>query len=212
MMRQDDAERVDLNLDEESLPESAAEAAAAAVKALQDAAAASAAEVAGPVLADQLTRMQAEKEALRDTLLRRQADFENYKKRIERERAEDRNRATALLVEGLLPVLDTFERALAAHADPAWEEYRRGLELIYRQLWDVLKGYGLETIPAQGQPFDPHVHHAVERVESSELEEGTVMEEHERGYRLRDKVLRPAMVRVSYRPDGPAADTEPPVN
>lgn len=143
-----------------------------------------------------------------NTLIRRQADFENYKKRMERERAEGRARAHAVLVESLLPILDGFERALEAHGDASYEEHRKGFELIYRQLFDALARYGLEPIEALGKPFDPHLHHAVERVESAEHDDGTVIEEHQRGYLLGGKVLRPSMVRVAMKPRAGADEPE----
>jgi len=151
-------------------------------------------------LSEQVNNLKAEIENLKNTMVRRQADFENFRKRLERERAEDGARAVAQVAESLLPVLDAFERALAAHDDPAYEEYRKGFELIDRQLLDALARYGLQPIEAQGQPFDPHVHEAVERVESLEAAEGTVVAELQRGYRLRDRVLRPALVRVAVKP------------
>ena len=89
-------------------------------------------------LTERLARLQTEKDELMQTLVRRQADFENYRKRVERERQEDRRHGIGRLIEDLLPVLDAFERALKAHDDPAYEEYRKGLDLIYRQLWDTL--------------------------------------------------------------------------
>lgn len=101
--------------------------------------------------AEDLAKLQAEKDALAETLVRRQADFENYRKRIERERAEEGRRAQSRLIEDLLPVLDGFERALSAHDDPAYEEYRKGLEIIYKQLWDTLARHGLERIEAAGK-------------------------------------------------------------
>ncbi len=158
-------------------------------------------------LAEQLASLQAEKDELWQTLIRRQADFENYRKRIERERREEDQRAVARVVEGMLPVLDAFERALApmesglaAHDDPAYEEYRKGFELIYRQLWDALSRQGLERIEAEGKVFDPHVHHAIERVESEEHADGTVLEVLQHGYAFRGKVLRPTTVRVAIHP------------
>jgi len=175
--------------------------------------AASVAEAAPPAvpqdaaaLAEPLAKLQAENDELRETLIRRQADFENYRKRIERERHEDGQRAAARLIQTLLPVLDAFERALEAHDDPAYEEYRKGLELIYRQLWDALARQGLERIEAKGEPFDPYVHEAVERVESEELEDGTVIEVLQAGYRMRGNVLRPASVRVAVRPRARATE------
>jgi len=163
-------------------------------------------------LADQLAAAQAEKEELRHTLVRRQADFENYRKRIERERLEEAQRSVARLIEALLPVLDAFERALAAHDDPAYEDYRKGFELIYRQLWDAFERQGLNRIEAEGKTFDPHLHHAVERVESEDHEDGEVLEVLQPGYRLRDKVLRPAAVRVAVHPAEPASEASEQVN
>jgi len=163
-------------------------------------------------LADQLAAAQAEKAELRHTLVRRQADFENYRKRIERERLEEAQRSVARLIEGLLPVLDAFERALAAHDDPAYEDYRKGFELIYRQLRDALERQGLNRIEAEGKTFDPHLHHAVERVESEDYEDGEVLEVLQPGYRLRDKVLRPATVRVAVHPAEPAPEASEQIN
>ena len=149
-------------------------------------------------LAERLARLQAEKDELMQTLVRRQADFENYRKRVERERQEDRRHGTGRLIEDLLPVLDAFERALRAHDDPAYEEYRKGLELIYRQLWDTLARHGLERIVAQGKPFDPHYHQAIERVASTDHPDGTVLEVLQDGFLFHGKVVRPSVVRVSF--------------
>ncbi|MGB6198903.1 MAG: nucleotide exchange factor GrpE, partial [Candidatus Acidiferrales bacterium] len=137
---------------------------------------------------------------LAETLVRRQADFENYRKRIERERAEEGRRAQSRLIEDLLPVLDGFERALSAHDDPAYEEYRKGLEIIYKQLWDTLARHGLERIEAAGKPFDPHVHQAIDRVETHEHPDGTVVDVLQQGYRIHERVLRPSAVRVAVHP------------
>ena len=146
---------------------------------------------------EQVAKLQAEKQDLLNTLVRRQADFENYRKRIERERHEERHRSIAALVEQLLPVLDAFDRALEAQGDAAGEEFRTGFELIYRGLWEVLSKHGLKRIEVQGKRFDPHYHHAIERVESEEYAEDTVIEESQAGYTFHGKVLRPAMVRVA---------------
>ncbi|MGC1186564.1 MAG: nucleotide exchange factor GrpE [Candidatus Acidiferrales bacterium] len=150
--------------------------------------------------AEDLAKLQAEKDALAETLVRRQADFENYRKRIERERAEEGRRAQSRLIEDLLPVLDGFERALSAHDDPAYEEYRKGLEIIYKQLWDTLARHGLERIEAAGKPFDPHVHQAIDRVETHEHPDGTVVDVLQQGYRIHERVLRPSAVRVAVHP------------
>jgi molecular chaperone GrpE len=149
-------------------------------------------------LAERAARLQAEKDELMQTLVRRQADFENYRKRIERERQEDRRSGIGRVIEDLLPVLDAFERALKAHDDPAYQEYRKGLELIYRQLWESVARHGLERIEAAGKPFDPHYHQAIERVESDEYPEGTVLEVLQDGFMFNGRVLRPSIVRVSY--------------
>jgi molecular chaperone GrpE len=153
-----------------------------------------------PGLSEQERRLLAEMEDLKSTLIRRQADFENYRKRIERERQQDRHRGIEGIVESLLPVLDGFERALASHGDPGYEEHRKGFELIARQLSDVLAKRGLEKIDAEGKPFDPQLHHAVERVESFDVPDGTVLTVLQAGYRFHDRVLRPAMVRVATHP------------
>jgi molecular chaperone GrpE len=156
--------------------------------------------------AEKRARLEAELDALRHTLVRRQADFENYRKRVERERGEDRNRAVARLAESLLPVLDNFERALAAHQDPAYEDYRRGFAMIHRQLADLLADYGISRMPdPSGQMFDPRLHHALDRVETDEYPDGTVIGEVQAGYKFRDRVLRPAQVRVASGGPGAAA-------
>lgn len=152
----------------------------------------------GTEVAERAARLQAEKDELMQTLVRRQADFENYRKRIERERQEDRRHGTGRLIEELLPVLDAFERAIKAHDDPAYEEYLKGLELIYRQLWDTLARHGLERIAAAGKPFDPHYHQAIERVESDEYPDGTVVEVLQDGFIFHGRVVRPSIVRVSF--------------
>jgi molecular chaperone GrpE len=95
-------------------------------------------------------------------------------------------------------VLDAFERALKAYDDPSYQEYRKGLELIYRQLSDTLARQGLERIAAAGKPFDPHYHQAIERVESDELPDGTVLDVLQDGFLFHGRVLRPSMVRVSF--------------
>jgi molecular chaperone GrpE len=146
---------------------------------------------------EQVQKLLAEKQELMDTLVRRQADFENYRKRVEKERHHDRHRGVELLVEGILPVLDAFDRALEAGDDPDYAEYRKGFELIRKQLWDLLAKQGVERIDAVGKQFDPHLHHAIESVETTEHEEDTVIAEMQPGYTFHDRVLRPAMVRVA---------------
>ena len=139
---------------------------------------------------------------LRQTLLRRQADFENYRKRIERERSEDGRRATARVIEGLIPVLDGFEHALAAHREDEYESYRKGFELIYKQLLGNLAKLGAHRIDPLGKPFDPHLHQAVDRAETTEHPDGTILAVFQPGYEFHGRVLRPAMVRVAVHPGG----------
>jgi len=147
-----------------------------------------------------VAKLAADLEDLRQTLLRRQADFDNYKKRIERERAEDHKRATARVIEGLIPVIDGFEHALAAHREAEYENYRRGFELIYKQLLDNVTKLGAERVDPVGKPFDPHLHQAMDRTETTEEEDGTVLQVFQPGYVFHGRVLRPAMVRVAVHP------------
>lgn len=147
--------------------------------------------------ADQLQRALAEKQELMNTLVRRQADFENYRKRLEKERNQDRHRGVELLVEQLLPVLDAFDRALAGQDSDANAEYRKGFEMIRTQLWSALKKQGVERVEAVGAAFDPNLHHAIESVENTAQPEGVVVGELQPGYTFQGRVLRPAMVRVS---------------
>ncbi len=172
-------------------------------------------DVSTPASMEILVRLQTEKDELAakySAAVRQLADLDNARKRIERERREDSARAVAHVIEPLLPVLDGFERALAAHSDPAYEDYRKGFEIIYRQLLEALNRLGLERIEALGKPFDPHVHQAVERVESNEYEDGTVVEDLRHGYKLRERVLRPALVRVAFRSAPQPADADSRVN
>jgi molecular chaperone GrpE len=157
------------------------------------------APIAAPGM-EQLQKLLAEKQDLMNTLVRRQADFENYRKRVEKERQADRHRGVETLVEHLLPVLDAFDRALAGNQEGASAEYRKGFELIRRQLSDALAKQGLTRIDAVGKEFDPHRHHAIERVETTKHADGIVIEELQPGYMLHDRVLRPAMVRVAAEP------------
>ena len=106
----------------------------------------------------------------------------------------------SLLIEKLLPVLDAFDRALASNEDESGSEFRKGFELIRRQLWDVLSKQGLERVESVGQEFNPHAHHAIESVETTAHAEGTVTGELQPGYIFQGRVLRPAMVRVATAP------------
>jgi molecular chaperone GrpE len=139
---------------------------------------------------------------LRQTLMRRQADFDNYRKRIEKERAEDAKRHTARVIESLIPIIDGFEHALAAHREAEYENYRKGFELIYKQLVDNLTRLGVERVDPLGKPFDPHLHQAMDRTETTTHEDGTILQVFQPGYIFHGRVLRPAMVRVAVLPGG----------
>jgi len=149
----------------------------------------------------EMAKLAADFDELRQTLLRRQADFDNYRKRIEKERSEDSKRATARVIEGLIPVVDSFESALAAHRETEYENYRKGFELIHKQLLDNLTKLGVERIDPLGKPFDPHLHQALDRAETTDHADGTILQVFQPGYVFHGRVLRPAMVRVAVHPN-----------
>ena len=136
-----------------------------------------------------------EKNELQDLLLRRQAEFENYRRRMERERGELFEFANMDSVKALLPIIDDFERALKVES--ADKEYSRGMELIYQRLFESLKKLGLEPISTEGATFDPHIHHAVDMVDTKEHPDQTVLKEYQSGYYFKGRLLRPAMVQVA---------------
>lgn len=146
---------------------------------------------------DEFARVKAERDQLLDRLARQQAEFENSRKRAAREQREFQDYAAADTVKALLPVLDSFERALKAAPKG---EFRNGVELIYKQLADTFARLGAHPIAAKGEPFDPKHHEAVEVVESTAVPDHHVLEELQRGYMLKDRLLRPAMVRVAKHP------------
>ena len=152
----------------------------------------------------ELAKLATDLDDLRQTLLRRQADFDNYRKRTEKERAEDSKRATGRVIEGLIPVLDGFEHALAAHREAEYENYHKGFELIYKQLLDNVTRLGAERVEPLGKMFDPHLHQAMDRVETTDHEDGTIIQVFQPGYLFHGRVLRPALVRVAVHP-GPAS-------
>jgi molecular chaperone GrpE len=139
-------------------------------------------------------------EDLRQTLLRRQADFDNFRKRVEKERSEDSRRATARVIEELIPVVDSFDQALASHNEPEYANYRKGFELIHKQLLDNIARLGAERVEPLNMKFDPHLHQAMDRTETTQHDEGTILQVFQPGYVFHGKVLRPAMVRVAVRP------------
>lgn len=148
-------------------------------------------------LAVELEKLRAEKEELLQTMIRRQADFENFRKRTERDRHEEGRRGVERLIMDLIPVLDAFDRGLQAHDDPAYEEYRKGITLIRKQLWDAIARHGVQRIEAAGKMFDPHQHQAIERLESEEFPDGFIVHVFQDGYTFHGRVLRPAIVRVA---------------
>jgi molecular chaperone GrpE len=148
----------------------------------------------------ELQRLKAEKEELLQTMIRRQADFENFRKRTERDRHEEGRRGVERLIVDLIPVLDAFDRALQAHDDPAYEEYRKGITLIRKQLWDCIAKHGVQRIEAAGKMFDPHMHQAIERLESQDFPDGFIVAVFQDGYMFHGRVLRPAIVRVAVSP------------
>ena len=147
--------------------------------------------------ADPLDALRREKDALQDRLLRTAAEFDNYRKRIERERRDQADAALADALEDLLPIMDNLERALQAPTGEGIDAYRKGVELIHRQMGDLLRKRGVKPIEAVGTDFDPRYHQAVVQEVSADHREGEVMEELRRGYMLGERLLRPAMVKVA---------------
>jgi molecular chaperone GrpE len=156
-----------------------------------------AAQPAGPD--SELQKVRAERDTLLDRLARLQAEFENARKRAVREQQDYREYAVSDTVKSLLPILDSFERALQVSGNNG-NDLRSGVELIYKQLQDALVKLGLRQIPAKGEPFDPHLHEAIEMVDTDEVEDHHVLDELQRGYKLKERLLRPAMVRVARNP------------
>lgn len=149
-------------------------------------------------------KLAADKATLEDLLVRRQADLENYRRRVEREKSETREFASMEATQSLLPLLDDFERSLkaapAGYEEGPLAEYAKGVELIYRRLLETLSKLGLEPIAAQGAVFDPNLHNAIQKEERDDIEDQTVLEEYQRGYNFKGRLLRPAMVKVAVKP------------
>jgi molecular chaperone GrpE len=154
---------------------------------------------------DQLT---AERDELKDLLLRKQAELENFRKRMQREREEFLQHATAELIHSLLPTLDALDRALAHRNEGVPVQYVQGLELIRKEMMDALGKAGLTSLDALGQTFDPHVHQAVEMVESAEHRDQEIVEQVLPGYRLKKRLLRPAVVKVAVAKAAPGEKAE----
>ncbi|MFY9907841.1 MAG: nucleotide exchange factor GrpE [Terriglobales bacterium] len=149
--------------------------------------------------ASETEKLKVERDALLDRLARLQAEFDNARKRAVREQQDFREYAAADVIKNFLPVLDSFERALkvAGDANSNSNDFRNGIDLIYRQLQDAIQKTGVQPIVAVGQPFDPRIHEAVEMVDTTDVPDHQVVEELQRGYKYKDRLLRPAMVRVA---------------
>ena len=145
----------------------------------------------------ELQKLKEERDSLYDRLLRKQADFENYKKRVERERTEFVQFASAELMKELLNALDSFDMAIRNASTDA--RTLQGFQLIYKQLLDTMNRFGLKAIEAKGQKFDPNFHQAVSTTPTSEVEENTILDEMRKGYLLNGRLLRPAMVNVATK-------------
>ncbi|MCK5862431.1 MAG: nucleotide exchange factor GrpE [Candidatus Hydrogenedentes bacterium] len=150
------------------------------------------------IVLQKLEKQSAECEQLKDQLLRGRADFDNYRKRMLREMAQIRQTASAKLIQALLPALDNLERALA-HTS-AEDGFIEGVSMVYKQFQETFSSEGLEPVPALNEIFDPNIHDALATMPSEDIENGRILEEYERGYRLHDTVLRPARVIVSSGP------------
>ena len=151
---------------------------------------------AEPVSRAEFEQLKAERDQLLDRLARLQAEFENARKRAERERIADRDYAAGSVVEKFLPVVDNFQLALKSHGTA--QQMRHGVELIVKQMEEILRQMHVVPVPAVGEPFDPRVHEALGTVDRDDLPDQHVAEEVRRGYRLRERLLRPALVRVVH--------------
>ncbi len=155
--------------------------------------------VPGPTVEEEAEHLKAELDHVRDIYLRKLAEFDNFRKRVEREREDIRLAGVEEMVRDLLPVLDNFERALQ-HAEDDSGAFQQGVEMIAKQLWDTLERRGVKEVNPVGQPFDPELHEAVQRVEDGQYPPGTVAWVMLKGYTMGDHLVRPAMVGVAVEP------------
>jgi len=151
-------------------------------------------------VASETEKLKNDRDALLDRLARLQAEFDNARKRAAREQQDFREFAAADVIRNFLPMLDSFERALKAGGDAS--DFRNGIELIYRQFQDALQKAGVQPIVAVGQIFDPRIHEAIEMVDRTDVPDHQVVDELQRGYKYKDRLLRPAMVRVARNSGG----------
>ena len=143
--------------------------------------------------------LRAERASYLDRLARLQAEFDNFRKRSAKEQQDFRDYALAEALRSLLPILDSLDRALKTN-EASVEDFRSGIELIDKQFHDALSKLGVEPIPTEGEAFDPNLHQAIQMVDTAEVEDQHVIDELQRGYRIKDRLLRPAMVRVARNP------------
>ena len=143
----------------------------------------------------EVEKLRAERDVLVDRLARMQAEFDNARKRAQREQQDYRDYALTDIIKTLIPVMDSFDRAL--QSSPEKSEFHLGVELIHKQLLDALTKIGVQPISAKGQQFDPRFHEAIEMVDTGDAKDNEVIDELQRGYKLKDRLLRPAMVRVA---------------
>jgi molecular chaperone GrpE len=149
------------------------------------------------MLKEEIERIKKERDETSDRLLRVQAEFDNYKKRTQREKIAERTYKSQDLVNELLPALDNFERALAVEVTEESKGILEGISMVYNQIKDALQSENVEVIQTVGNEFDPNLHHAVMQVEDAEHESNIIIEELQKGYILKDRVIRPAMVKVN---------------
>jgi molecular chaperone GrpE len=152
-----------------------------------------------PEMEAELEKVRTERAAFLDRAARLQAEFDNFRKRNAKEQQEYREYAVADAIKSLLPILDSLDRALKINA-VSLEDYRSGIELIDKQFHDALAKLGVQPVPAAGEAFDPNLHQAIQMVDTGDTEDNHVIDELQRGYKLKDRLLRPAMVRVARNP------------
>jgi molecular chaperone GrpE len=149
----------------------------------------------------ELEKARTERAAFLDRAARLQAEFDNFRKRNAKEQQDYRDYALAGALQSLLPILDSLDRALKTDA-ASLKDFHDGIELIDKQFHDALAKLGVQPIPAEGETFDPNLHQAIQMVDTDEAEDNHVIDELQRGYKLRERLLRPAMVRVARNPKG----------
>jgi molecular chaperone GrpE len=211
MKNRGEASELALDLDDPSTDlEAAMRAAVAAVEGVESGARGDAAgtpsDTGTPGTPGEVARLRQEVAELRDRSTRTLADFDNFRKRSERERQEQRKFAVLEPLREMLAVADNLDLALSAQGSA--DDLKRGVEMIHRQMGELLRRFGAVEVPSVGQPFDPTLHEAVSREESREVKTPTVVAELRRGYKLHDRLLRPAMVRVAVPAEAAAASSE----